>query len=255
MKTKLRGCGLEGKGFTLIELLVVIAIIGILTATLLPVVITARINTKKKMALMEAGRIVTAIRHYETQYSRFPVSDTVQTTAGATQTDITYGGAILTAALAPATFPDNSEVICILMDITDFPAGGPTINVNHQKNPQRIPFLEAKMVTEANRPAVGPDLVYRDPWGNPYIITMDLNCDGKCNDALYQRTSVSQQSGNSGINGLSNPDAKPDNFQYHGTVMVWSAGPDGKIDPNPGNVASGKANAGVNKDNILSWTQ
>ncbi len=29
--------------------------------------------------------------------------------------------------------------------------------------------------------------------------------------------------------------------------MVWSAGPDGNIDP------TAKANAGVNKDNVLSW--
>ena len=29
--------------------------------------------------------------------------------------------------------------------------------------------------------------------------------------------------------------------------MVWSAGPDGKIDP------TAPANSGVNKDNILSW--
>jgi hypothetical protein len=29
--------------------------------------------------------------------------------------------------------------------------------------------------------------------------------------------------------------------------MIWSAGPDGKIDKGT------KANAGVNKDNVLSW--
>jgi hypothetical protein len=29
--------------------------------------------------------------------------------------------------------------------------------------------------------------------------------------------------------------------------MVWSAGPDGKIDPNSA------ANTGANKDNVLSW--
>jgi hypothetical protein len=39
----------------------------------------------------------------------------------------------------------------------------------------------------------------------------------------------------------------PDNWAYHGKVMVWSAGPDGKIDPLV------PANTGVNKDNILSW--
>jgi hypothetical protein len=40
--------------------------------------------------------------------------------------------------------------------------------------------------------------------------------------------------------------AKPNNFLFHGKVMVWSAGPDRKYDLNP-------AKTGVNKDNILSW--
>jgi hypothetical protein len=35
------------------------------------------------------------------------------------------------------------------------------------------------------RPGVGTDLVYRDPWGNPYIITLDLNYDEKARDACY----------------------------------------------------------------------
>jgi hypothetical protein len=38
-----------------------------------------------------------------------------------------------------------------------------------------------------------------------------------------------------------------DSFQYHGTVMVWSAGPDGKIGTGTA------ANQGLNRDNILSW--
>jgi hypothetical protein len=48
---------------------------------------------------------------------------------------------------------------------------------------------------------------------------------------------------------LVNPDTggNSDNFRYHGKVMVWSAGPDGKIDPTV------NATTGANKDNILSW--
>jgi hypothetical protein len=52
---------------------------------------------------------------------------------------------------------------------------------------------------------------------------------------------------NPGLNGLVNPDSTPDNFQYHGKVMVWSAGPDKTIDPKL------PANQDANKDNILSW--
>jgi hypothetical protein len=53
-----------------------------------------------------------------------------------------------------------------------------------------------------------------------------------------------------GFNGLFNPDANgtSDNFLYHGKVMVWSAGPDRKIDLPPA-----RADQGFNKDNVLSW--
>jgi hypothetical protein len=84
--------------------------------------------------------------------------------------------------------------------------------------------------------------VYRDPWGNPYIITLDLNYDEQAKDVLYSQTTVSS----GGANGLANPSGAADNFLYHGKVMVWSAGPDGKA-------AVTGAGAGLNKDNILSW--
>jgi hypothetical protein len=108
------------------------------------------------------------------------------------------------------------------------------------------------MTDDPTMPGVGPDLVYRDPWGNPYVITMDLSYDEQCQDVFYQLRAVSQSQPDSptGINGLVNmTDDKGDgdNFRYRGKVMVWSAGPDKMID------TGSPANAGVNKDNILSW--
>ena len=81
---------------------------------------------------------------------------------------------------------------------------------------------------------------------------MDLNNDGKCRDAFYRRTKVSSANGGAtGLNGLFDsidpPSAPNNNFGYNGHLMVWSAGPDGMIDPK---VA---ANLGANKDNVLSW--
>jgi len=148
-------------------------------------------------------------------------------------------------------YPSNSEVVAILMDITNFPTGGSTVNTNHQYNPQQTAFLNARMVGYTNLPGVGPDLVYRDPWRNPYIITMDLNDDNACKDPLYSLAAVSGQNGqnqNPGLNGLVSPDTSvQDNFRYHGNVMVWSAGPDGKVD------STQPADQGVNKDNIINW--
>ena len=140
------------------------------------------------------------------------------------------------------------------MDLTNYPGTStPTINTNYQKNPQQTAFLNAHMSGDTVSPGVGTDLVYRDPWGNPYVITMDLNYDEMCMDAFYSTKGVSQQSGQTGYNGLVNstdPGGAGNHFQFRGKVMVWSAGPDGKIDPG---ATAGGPNVGVNKDNVLSW--
>ncbi|MEP6663971.1 MAG: hypothetical protein ABJC04_09935, partial [Verrucomicrobiota bacterium] len=94
----------------------------------------------------------------------------------------------------------------------------------------------------------GDDLVFRDPFGNPYIITIDFDYDGKCMDGFYRREMVSLQNLNQGYYGTYRPSTTPvDSFEVNTPVMIWSLGPDGKVD------ATKKANVDVNKDNILSW--
>ena len=245
------------RAFTLVELLTVIAIIAILAAMLLPVLSIVKTRAKVTQAKLQIQDLVTAIQNYNSAYSRFPVSP-----AYSSSNDVTYGGTFLTPSGTTTSFGDvstNTDVIAILMDITTYTNGLPTVNANHQKNPQRTIFLNAKQVGDTNTwPGVGPDLVYRDPWGNPYVICMDLDEDNQCLDAFYRLQNVSQNGANSqaGYFGLVNstdPNGNGTNFSFHGNVMVWSAGPDKKIDPNPGDLTSGKANAGANKDNIISW--
>ena len=242
--------------FTLIELLVVIAIIGILAAMLLPALSGVKKSAAVRKARMEIADLVSAITRYNTDYSRYP---TMQD-AGAN--DFTYAGGTPLDNYNNTGQPfmgtgvwntNNSEVIAILMDIEKFPGSGAnTGNFGHVKNSHQTKFLNAKMVENATLPGVGPDLVYRDPWGNPYIISMDLNYNDSTLDVFYGRASVSQIAFGKpqGINGLFNPSDSSggtDDYQFRGGVMVWSLGPD--------KAAKRTRHADVeeNRDNVTSW--
>jgi hypothetical protein len=127
--------------------------------------------------------------------------------------------------------------------------------VDHVLNPRKQRYLDVKEVDspkQPGRPATGGlgfDGVYRDPFGNPYIISLDMNFDGRCRDAFYRMASVSADATGKGINGLSRPvGVNAGNFfEANAPIMIWSFGPDGTAD------VSQRANLGVNKDNIISW--
>jgi len=249
MKASFHSRPAGSRAFTLIEILMVIVIIGILAALTLTAVVHAITKRRIATATLQISQITQAIESYHSHYGGYPVS--AATMSAAAKSDFTFGGASLGSALGPGNWTaNNGEVIAILMDLETDGSGNPTVNKGHVKNPGQMKLLNATMVTGTTDPGVGSDLVYRDPWGNPYIISLDLNYDEQCKDALYGRQGVSQQAGATGFNGLVNSTdtgGNDDNFLHRGGVMVWSLGPDKTA------VANANANVGANRDNILSW--
>jgi type II secretory pathway pseudopilin PulG len=199
----------------------VISIIAILAGLLLPAVTAAKRNAKIKEAQSQMANIISAVTAYDAEYSRQP------STVPAGDKDVTYGDVTDSAGTGTTIVraPDlNSEVMIILRDI-DRPPNSPDPQHPHARNPRLHSFLNAKDVDGITSKGISKvDNVYRDPWGNPYIITLDLNYDQQCADPFYGK--------------IRQP------------VLVWSFGPDGKYDASD---VSQLKNKGDNKDNVLSW--
>ncbi len=246
------------RAFTLVELLVVIAIIGILAAILLPALSAMKVKEQRIRARRQMAEIVSAINKYESDYNHFPMASAARNSVAPNDDDFTYGATFTGAGnfsydvkASAAYTASNSEVMAVLLNLESFSGGAVTVNAGHVLNAQRTALLNPPSTGDATQPGVGPDGVYRDPWGSPYVITIDANNDEKVRDAFYGLPAISQDPANpnGGLNGLIKRTLPNGTtvFEVNSPATVWSAGPDKKIDQ------TAPANKGANKDNIVSW--
>jgi len=204
------------RAFTLIELLVVIAIIAILVGLLFPAFKAVQNQARQTQAKNDLTQIVNAVNAFYTDYGKYPVAGTTETTFGP-------GG-------TPAT---NDTLFTELRGCTAAAGSCPAAAT---LNTRQIVFISPPDVKNSASPRSGIGIAggvggnigqYFDPWGKNYVVRIDAD---------YNNQVANPYTANAGANPLSIG------------VIALSLGSD-----QLGGVGSADKNAGTAADDVISW--
>ncbi|HEY2615499.1 MAG TPA: prepilin-type N-terminal cleavage/methylation domain-containing protein [Chthoniobacterales bacterium] len=196
---------LRSRAFTLIELLVVIGIIAILMGLAFPVFQGVQNQAKKTQAKNDLMQIVTAVNAFYTEYGKYPLTPTPPA-------DTSYGAGTT-----------NDKLLNELR------------NVRALENPKEIVFLSPPDAKDQTNPRGGiktSDGQYYDPWGKPYLISVDTNYDNFVDNPYSSNAGASK-----------NPAGK---LAVQAGAIAWSLGKDGKG-------GTGDKNSRDSIDDVISW--
>ena len=146
------------RAFTLIELLVVIAIIAILIGLLFPAFKAVQNQARQAQAKNDLTQIVNAVNAYYTEYGRYPLGITADTTYGPGGTPTTnetlfteLRGCTAAAGSCPGAATTNPRQIVFISPPDVKNSASPQIRYQEQST---VPWQHGQ---------------YLDPWGNNYV--------------------------------------------------------------------------------------
>ena len=203
----------QQEAFTLIELLVVIAIIAVLIGLLFPAFRAVQDQARRAQAKNDLTQIVTAVNAYYTDYGRYPIAGT---------TDTTFG---------PGGTPATNETL--FTELRGCTAAAGSCPAAATLNTRQIVFIAPPDVKDAANPRSGIGTAasnlgrYFDPWGTNYAVRIDGD---------YNNQAANPYTANAGANPLQLG------------VIAWSLGKD-----QLGGVGSADKNAGTAADDVISW--
>jgi len=217
------------RAFTLIELLVVIAIIAILVGLLFPAFKAVQNQARQTQAKNDLTQIVTAVNAFYTDYGKYPISTTSDTTfgPGGTANNALFNElqGCPTTGTPPPTCSGNSTLNTRQIVFMSPPA------VKSPTNPRSGIATQAVTGTCSQQTAARGDFV--DSWGTPYNVQIDGDYNNQITTNPY---------GN-------NNGAGPQPLTIG--VIAWSLGSDG-VQGTKTAACTGN-NIYTNSDDVISW--
>jgi prepilin-type N-terminal cleavage/methylation domain-containing protein len=150
--------------FTLVEMLTVIAIIGILAAIVTPIVVISRQRGMATQAQSDITSIMAAMKAMDADYGRVLRKDSTNYKIGGQTASVTSDIATLTGDAYNA----------MIAELSVPKADGLSVSVNKRK---KVYLEPRKDYVPGTAYTSQTSALYRDPWGNPYVIYVKVTKD------------------------------------------------------------------------------